>query len=57
MFTSYIVFGRRITAQLTFAIGIALVVVFSLIPAVGVLVISFTDIRSLPFPARALDRP
>ena len=49
MFTSYIVFGRRITAQLTFAIGISLVVVFSLIPAVGILVISFTDIRSLPF--------
>ena len=46
---SYIVFGRRSTAQLTFALGMALVVVFSLIPAVGILVISFTDIRSLPF--------
>ena len=46
---SYIVFGRRSTAQLTFALGIALVVVFSLVPAVGILVISFTDIRSLPY--------
>lgn len=46
---SYIVFGRRSTAQLTFALGMALIVVFSLIPAVGIFVISFTDIRSLPF--------
>lgn len=46
---SYIVFGRRSTAQITFALGLALIVVFSLIPAVGILVISFTDIRSLPF--------
>ena len=46
---NYIVFGRRSTAQLTFALGIALVVVFSLVPAVGILVISFTDIRSLPY--------
>lgn len=49
MTNSYIVFGRRSTAQLTFAIGMALVVMFSLIPAVGILIISFTDIRSLPF--------
>ena len=46
---NYIVFGQRWTAQLTFAIGISLVVLFSLIPAVGILVISFTDIRSLPY--------
>ena len=45
----YIVFGRRSTAQLTFALGMGLIVLFSLIPAVGILVISFTDIRSLPF--------
>ena len=38
---NYIVFGRRSTAQLTFALGISLVVVFSLVPAVGILVISF----------------
>lgn len=49
MTNSYIVFGRRSTAQSTFALGMALVVVFSLIPAVGILIISFTDIRSLPF--------
>lgn len=42
-------FGRRATAQAYFAIGLALIVVFSLVPAVGVLAISFTDIRSLPF--------
>lgn len=46
---SYIVFGRRITAQLTFAVGMALIVIFSIIPAIGIVVISFTDIRSLPF--------
>lgn len=44
-----IIFGRRTTPQLTFAAGLALVVVFSLVPAVGILVISFTDIRALPF--------
>lgn len=44
-----IIFGRRTTPQLTFAAGIALVLVFSLVPAVGILVISFTDIRALPF--------
>lgn len=49
MHSQYIVFGRRLTAQLTFAAGMALIVVFSLIPAVGILVISFTDIRSLPY--------
>ena len=47
--SGYIVFGRRWVAQLTFAVGLALVVAFSLIPAVGILAISFTDIRSLPF--------
>jgi ABC-type sugar transport system permease subunit len=46
---SAFLFGRRSTAQLIFALGLALVVVFSLVPAVGILVISFTDIRSLPF--------
>jgi ABC-type sugar transport system permease subunit len=43
------IFGRRWTVQLTFAIGISLVVVFSIIPAIGIFAISFTDIRSLPF--------
>lgn len=43
------IFGRRWTVQLTFAIGISLVVIFSIIPAIGIFAISFTDIRSLPF--------
>ncbi len=43
------IFGRRWTVQLTFAVGISLVVLFSIIPAIGIFVISFTDIRSLPF--------
>jgi ABC-type sugar transport system permease subunit len=43
------IFGRRWSAQLTFAVGISLVVLFSLIPAVGILATSFTDVRSLPF--------
>jgi ABC-type sugar transport system permease subunit len=42
-------FGRRSTAQLTFAAAISPIVIFSLIPAVGILVISMTDIRALPF--------
>ncbi len=43
------VFGRRWQAQSSFAVAISLVVVFSLVPAVGIVVISLTDIRSLPF--------
>ncbi len=49
MHSNYIVFGRRWTAQWTFLLGMSLIIVFSLIPAVGIVVISFTDIRSLPF--------
>lgn len=47
--SSSFIFGRRSTVRLTFSIGISLVVVFSIIPAIGILGISFTDIRSLPF--------
>ena len=47
--SSSFIFGRRWTAQLTFAAGISLVVIFSIIPAIGIFAISFTDIRSLPF--------
>src|SRR3954454_11173128 len=43
------IFGRRWTVQLTFAVGISLVVLFSIIPAIGIFAISFTDVRSLPF--------
>jgi raffinose/stachyose/melibiose transport system permease protein len=46
---SVFLFGRRSTAQLIFALGLALVIVFSLVPAIGILAISFSDIRSLPF--------
>jgi ABC-type sugar transport system permease subunit len=46
---STFLFGRRATAQAYFAVGLVLVVVFSLVPAVGIFAISFTDIRSLPF--------
>lgn len=47
--SSHFLFGRRSTAQITFALGLSLVVIFSLVPSVGILAISFTDIRSLPF--------
>lgn len=42
-------FGRRWQAQLTFFLGLLLILLFSLVPAIGIFVISFTDIRSLPF--------
>jgi ABC-type sugar transport system permease subunit len=42
-------FPRRSPMRLTFAIGILVLAVFAIIPAVGVLVISFTDIRGLPY--------
>jgi ABC-type sugar transport system permease subunit len=41
-------FGKRGTLRVTFAVGIAFIAVFALVPAVGVFVISFTDIRGLP---------
>ncbi len=42
-------FPRRAPMRLTFAIGILVLGVFAIVPAVGVLVISFTDIRGLPY--------
>jgi hypothetical protein len=36
---SVFLFGRRSTAQLIFALGLALVIVFSLVPAIGILAI------------------
>ncbi len=42
-------FGPQWQAQLGFVTGLLLIFVFSLVPAVGIFVISFTDIRSLPF--------
>lgn len=47
--TNYFPFGRRTTLRVTFTSGIAVLVAFAIVPAVGVLVISFTDIRGLPY--------
>lgn len=43
------VFGRRATLRLSFFAGLAPIVVFAIGPAVAIVVISFTDVRSLPF--------
>lgn len=42
-------FPRRAPLRVTFSIGMAVLVMFAIVPAVGVLVISFTDIRGLPY--------
>ncbi|HEY4266645.1 MAG TPA: sugar ABC transporter permease [Galbitalea sp.] len=42
-------FGRRASMRTTFSIGVVFVIVFALVPAVSVLVLSFTDIRSIPY--------
>lgn len=47
--TNYFPFGRRTTLRATFSAGIAVLVAFAVVPAVGVLVISFTNIRGLPY--------
>ncbi len=41
-------FARRGSMRITFFVGLAILVVFGLVPAVAVLVLSFTDIRGLP---------
>ena len=41
-------FGRRTPLHLTFTLGVGVLAVFAIAPAVGVLVIAFTDIRGLP---------
>jgi raffinose/stachyose/melibiose transport system permease protein len=41
-------FARRGSMRVTFAIGLAILGVFGLVPAIAVLVLSFTDIRGLP---------
>ena len=43
------VFGRRSTLNISFALGLSVIVVFGIVPAVAVLVISFTDVRALPY--------
>lgn len=47
--SNFFPFGRRAALRVTFTSGIAVLVAFAVVPAVGVLVISFTDIRGLPF--------
>ncbi|WP_121368239.1 carbohydrate ABC transporter permease [Frondihabitans australicus] len=42
-------FPRRSPMRLTFALGALVIGVFALVPAIGVLVLSFTDIRGLPY--------
>jgi hypothetical protein len=42
------VFGRRSTLNISFAIGLSVIVAFAFVPAVAVLVISFTNVRALP---------
>jgi ABC-type sugar transport system permease subunit len=42
-------FPRRGPVRITFGIGLTLLTVFGLVPAVGVLVVSFTDLRGLPY--------
>lgn len=41
-------FPRRAPVRVTFSIGLAVLVVFAFVPAVGVLVASFTDLKGLP---------
>lgn len=42
-------FPRRGPVRISFAVGLIVLVVFAFIPAVGVLVVSFTDLRGLPY--------
>jgi ABC-type sugar transport system permease subunit len=42
-------FPKRAPMHLTFSIGLAVLLVFAIVPAVGVLAISFTDIRGIPY--------
>lgn len=42
-------FPRRGPVRISFGIGLLVLTVFGLVPAVGVLVVSFTDLRGLPY--------
>lgn len=42
-------FPRRAPVRISFSIGLIILVVFALVPAVGVLVVSFTNLRGLPY--------
>ena len=41
-------FGKRAGLRTTFSLGMTFVLIFAVVPAVAVLVISFTDIRGMP---------
>lgn len=41
-------FGARAPMRITFGVGVTVLTVFAIVPAVAVFVISFTDIRGLP---------
>jgi ABC-type sugar transport system permease subunit len=45
---SFYPFPRRAPMRITFGVGLAVLVVFAIVPAIAVFVISFTDIRGLP---------
>lgn len=47
--SSTFLFGRRSSVRISFALGLSVMVIFALLPAAAVLVISFTDIRALPY--------
>jgi len=47
--SNYFPFGHRAGLRTTFSAGLIVLAAFALVPAVGVLVLSFTDIRSLPY--------
>ncbi len=42
-------FPRRGPVRITFTVGLIVLTVFGLVPAVGMLVVSFTDLRGLPY--------
>jgi ABC-type sugar transport system permease subunit len=47
--SSTFLFGRRSSVRISFALGLSVMLIFALLPAVAVLVISFTDVRALPY--------
>jgi ABC-type sugar transport system permease subunit len=47
--SQYFIFGRKSSMRISFGLGIALIAIFAIGPALAVVVISFTDVRSLPY--------
>ncbi|MGO1316601.1 MAG: carbohydrate ABC transporter permease [Cellulomonadaceae bacterium] len=48
MSSSQFPFARRAPMRVSFGLGVGLLTIFGLVPAVGVAVVAFTDIRGLP---------